>query len=50
MKVNDIEKIKKEGYEKRFEFEDDRNVLEDKFHVIYHIRFNYLFRKFSKKI
>jgi len=25
--------MKKEGYEKRFDFEEDRNLLEDKFHV-----------------
>ena len=31
--MNDIEKIKKEGFDKRFDYEDDRNLLEDKFHV-----------------
>jgi hypothetical protein len=33
LKSSDVEKMKKEGYEKRFNFEEDRNLLEDKFHV-----------------
>lgn len=33
VKTNDVEKIKKEGYEQRFQYEEDRNLLEDKFHV-----------------
>lgn len=35
MKNNDIEKAKKEGFEKRMDFEENRDGLEEKFHVIY---------------
>jgi hypothetical protein len=52
LKSSDVEKMKKEGYEKRFEFEEDRNLLEDKFHVNNYFLFIFLYfkRKFFKKI
>lgn len=33
MKNNDIERVKKEGQEKRVDFEENRDGLEEKFHV-----------------
>lgn len=43
MKNNDIEKVKKEGYDKRINFERNRDGLEEK----YHVKFIYKIKKLN---